>query len=154
MLFRDTIVIDAPADRVWEYVGSPDLWELFHVKASSCKQISAQRGRIGSKYEIVFRMGKRTTPSRCEIIDLRPGSMIQVLSTTSDPARPTTTAKLTYTLENIGSKTKVEERDQIIDPKINIFIRALAWFIFRFGQPAGETTLTKLKRIIEDERRP
>lgn len=147
MLHQESIVIDAPIDRVWEYVGSPDLWSLFHVKVESSELTGSQGGRIGSVYAIVFRMGSQTTPTRCEITDIRPGMMIQVLSTGSDSIA----AEITYSLQDVEGRTRVDERVKVIAPKLNIFVRALVWLIERFGKPVGETTLMKLKRIIEEE---
>jgi hypothetical protein len=56
-------------------------------------------------------------------------------------------------LECLGITTKVIERLEIAVSTINIFWGAIIWFIAlfitRFGQPQGETTLKKLKRIVE-----
>ncbi len=147
MLHQDSIVIDAPSDRVWEYVGSPDLWSLFHAKVESSELTSSQSGRIGSVYTIVFCMGSQTMPMRCEIIDIRPGAMIQVLSTGSDSIA----AELTYSLQDVEGGTRIDERVNVIAPKLNIFIRAIFWLIERFGSPVGETTLMKLKKLVEEE---
>ena len=153
MLHKDSVVIDATFDRVWEYIGSPDLWGLFHAKLDSCEQISGPSGQIGSTYAMVFRMGAKRLPTCCEVVDLHPAAMIQVLSTASDPNRPPCSAMLTYSLRNIGAKTRVDERVEIIDPKINILIRAVVWFISRFGWMVGDTTLMRLKKIVEEDSR-
>ncbi len=33
MKLIDEIVIEATSDKVWQYVGSPEMWPLFHAKA-------------------------------------------------------------------------------------------------------------------------
>ena len=55
-----------------------------------------------------------------------------------------------YELKDLGTRTKVYEQIDIDDPQINIFFRAVIWLISRLGSPAGETSLMKLKRIIEE----
>jgi uncharacterized protein YndB with AHSA1/START domain len=151
MRFKDSIVIDASLDRVWQYLASPDVWSLFHAKAGKCEQISPQGGRIGSVYLMDFRMGVKTTSTRCEIIDLQLGKVIQVKSTITDPKQTPASATITYELECLGITTRVKERLEMATPQINIFLRAIIWFISRFGQPQGETTLKKLKRIVEEK---
>jgi uncharacterized protein YndB with AHSA1/START domain len=153
MLHQDSIVIHASPDKVWEYLALPELWELFHAKVDGCKLVSTQGGRVGSVYTIGFRLGNRTTPTRCEIIDLRPGQMIQVQSVVVDPAKPGPSATITYELDDLGTETRVRERIEIAAPEMNVFLRAflgfLFWFFSRFAQPTGETTLMKLKAIVE-----
>jgi hypothetical protein len=104
MRFTDSIVIDAPLDKIWQYLASPDVWNLFHAKAGKCEQISPQGGRIGSVYLMDFRMGSKTTSTRCEIIDLRLGKVIQVKSTIADPSQPPASATITYELESLVSE--------------------------------------------------
>lgn len=151
MLFKDSIVIDAPPDKVWEYLGSPDLWSLFHAKTGKCEQTSSQGGRIGSVYTIEFRLGAKTTPTRCEIVDLQPGEKIQVQSTITDPNDRATAATLTYELEDLGARTRVRERVEYVIPKLGIGWRAIIWFISRFGHRVGESTLMKLKKVVEGD---
>lgn len=151
MLFKDSIVIDASPDKVWKYIGSPDLWSQFNAKVDGCEQTSLQGGRIGSVYTMGFRMGKRTTPTRCEIVDLRPGEMIQVQSTSTDPSQRAASATLTYVLEDLGARTRVRERVEYVIPKLGIVWRAIIWFVSRFGHHVGETTLMKLKKVVEGE---
>lgn len=149
MLLKDSIVIDASPDKVWKLVGSPDLWGRFHAKVNGCELVSAQGGRVGSVYTIGFQMGTVTTPTRCEIVDVQPGAMIQVRSTDVDPHQPGISATLTYELDDRGSRTRVRERVEFVVPGVNVFFRAIIWLISRFGSPQGETTLKKLKRVAE-----
>jgi uncharacterized protein YndB with AHSA1/START domain len=150
MLFKDSIVIDAPIDKVWPYIASPDLWSLFNAKIGKCEQISPAGGRIGSVYTMDFRMGTKTTSTRCEITDLQLDKRIEVRSTISDSSQHTASATLTYELEDLGIKTMVNEQVAIAAPKINIFVWAIIWLVSRFGSLVGEKTLKKLKRIVEE----
>jgi uncharacterized protein YndB with AHSA1/START domain len=150
MRLKDSIVINASPNKVWKYVGSPDRWGLFHAKVDGCELISGQGGRLGSVYTIGFRMGAKTTPTRCEIVDMQPGAMIQVRSTDVDPSQPGASATLTYELDDLGSRTRVRERVEFFVPGVNVVFRVIIWLISRFGRPQGETTLGKLKRMAEE----
>jgi len=150
MQLKETIHIDAPPHVVWEYVGSPDVWSLFHAKARNTRSVDTQGGRIGSRYEMQLSLGSKTAPSTAEITDLQPGRLIQVKSTAEPKPGQKVSAMLTYELEDAGTQTKVHERIDIDAPHINLFFRAVIWLVSRFGTPSGETSLMKLKRIIEE----
>jgi hypothetical protein len=149
MHIKDSIIIHAPIDKVWQHIASPDVWSLFNAKIGKCEQISEQGSRIGSVYSIDFLMGTKSTSTRCEIVDLQIGKRIQVRSTLSDPGQQAS-GLLTYELEDLGFKTKVIEKADAVIPGINILGRVIIWFISRFGRPEGETNLIKLKRIVEE----
>ncbi len=151
MLYKNCIVADVPIYKVWKYVGSPDEWSQFHPKLVSCERISEQGGRIGSVYAMVFRMGTRTMPMRCEIIDLQPGATIQVESVGCDSRQRVVSAVLTYSLQDLGAKTRIDERIEITSPRLNRIIRAVVWLTSRFGWTQGDTTLQKLKKIAEED---
>ena len=85
MLFKDSILIDAPAQAVWAYVGAPPMWPRFHEKASRCEPIGAA-GRAGATYHIDFHMGDEVTPTRCEILDLAAGRKIELKSRLPTPS--------------------------------------------------------------------
>jgi len=149
MLYTDSIVIDASPDKVWKYVGSPDLWGLFHEKARNCRQIGPQGGRIGSVYSMEFQMGEEASPVHAEIVDLRPGTMVALRSTVAAPDQPERSALLRYELEDLGTGTKVIEEVEILAPEISIVARMVLRLASRFGQPAEDRTLARLKRLVE-----
>ena len=149
MLFKDSIVIDASPDKVWKYVGSPDLWSQFNAKVDGCEQTDTQGWRIGAVYTMGFRMEGKTAPTRCQIVDLRPCKIIQVQSIISNPGKPAASARVCYELEDLGARTRVRERVEIGFSNLGIGLRAIIWLISRFGYRAGESTLLKLKRIVE-----
>ena len=153
MRLKDEVVIEATSDKVWEYVGSPEMWPLFHAKAGECKQVSPQADVIGAQYEIEFRLGSKTAVTRCEIIDRRVGRLIIVKSTLPETNRQTErpiSACMTYELEDFGHTTKVTEGIDISGASIPLILRPLIWFITRFGKPSGKTTLIRLKRVVEE----
>jgi hypothetical protein len=153
MRLRDKVVIEAASDRIWEYVGSPEMWPLFHAKAGECKRVSRQADTIGALYDIEFRLGSKTAVTRCEIIDRRVGRLIVVQSTLPEIDRRTgrpISGCMTYELEDWGSRTKVTEETTIPGATIPLLARPLVWFITTFGEPCGDGTLARLKRVVEE----
>jgi len=57
---------------------------------------------------------------------------------------------MTYELEDLGFETKVSERVDLDLPGINVLLRLLMWLFMRLGKPSGETSLVRLKRILEE----
>ena len=154
MRLEDKVVIDAPADEVWKYVGSPEMWPLFHVKAGECRQVSPQPDVIGSLYDIEFRLGSKTALTRCEIVECRIGRLISIRSTLPEPdgqSGRSLSACITYELEDLGRTTRVTEQSEFTSPGIPFLFRPLIWLISRFGKPTGETTLMRLKMLVEEE---
>ena len=153
MRLKESIRIQARADQVWEYVGSPEVWPLFHSKAGECTLLSLQADVIGARYEMEFRLGNKTSPTQCEIVDLHVGRMIQLRSQLREIDKKTRwapSAVMTYELEDLGFETKVSERVDLDLPGINVLLRLLMWLFMRLGKPSGETSLVRLKRILEE----
>ena len=123
---------------------------MFHAKARDTRLVSPQGGLIGSRYEMQLSLGNKTSPSTGGIIDLQPGRSIRMKSTLEPKPGQEISAVIMYELKDLGTRTKVYEQIDIDDPQINIFFRAVIWLISRLGSPAGETSLMKLKRIIEE----
>lgn len=153
MLIKDSIVINASPDKVWKYVGLPEQWGLFYNQVDGCELVSHDSGRIGSVYTIGFGTGDEKNPTRCTIVDLQPGRMIQVQSVAADPTKPLQSAMITFALEDQGTRTRVRVRIEIAAPGTSVLVRALlsllVWFFSCFGYQVGEPTLMKLKRIVE-----
>ncbi len=154
MKLKDEVVIDAPSDKVWEYVGSPEMWPLFHVKTGECRQASPQPDVIGSLYDIEFRLGSKTSRTRCEIVDRRIGRLISIRSTLPEPdgqSGRSLSACITYELEDQGRTTRVKEQIEFTSMSIPMICKPLIWLISRFGKPTGETTLMRLKKMVEED---
>ena len=152
MKFREEIIIDAPSDKVWEYVGSLDCWSLFHSKVGECRQVSSQDDGVGAVYEMEFRLGSKPNPTRCEIEEYRIGTLISVRSEMIDMderEKPMHTAVMTFALEDRGMQTKVTETLDADFRAVPFWLKPLIWLITRLGKPVGETTLMKLKRVVE-----
>jgi hypothetical protein len=152
MRIADKVEIDATSDRIWEYVGSPRMWPLFHVKAGECRLVSLAAETIGSVYDIEFRLGSRTSMTRCEIVDIRVGRLITVKSVLPESKRhgaDELSGRITFEIEDLGRTSRVREELEFASAGIPILLRPLVWLLLRFGQPAGETTLMRLKRIVE-----
>jgi uncharacterized protein YndB with AHSA1/START domain len=150
MQLKESIRIEASPDAVWQYVGQPDCWPLFHAKVRRAKQLSLQAGVAGSVYEIEFMLGAKSSPTRCEIVDLVPERMIEVKSVLPIPqGGPERFARLTYELEDEGRQTKVTERIDMSGVGMGRLLGAVVWFISRFGRPSGQTTLMRLKKVVE-----
>jgi hypothetical protein len=151
---NDVVKINATSDRVWDYVGSPEMWPLFHVKAGNCRRVSLGPDVVGSVYDIEFRLGSRTAMTRCEIVDIRVGRLISVKSVLPKSERRggrELSGRITFEVEDLGRQSRVREELEFASAGIPILLRPLVWLLLRFGQPTGETTLMRLKRIVEGD---
>lgn len=149
MILKDEIVIRTTSDKVWAYVGSPEIWPVFHVKAGECRPAGSRSDVLGALYDMKFRLGSKTSMTRCEIVEYRIGRRITLQSTTAEPKRRAFSALISYELEDQGRETKVTERIEFASAAIPLIFRPLVWLVSRFGKPTGETTLMRLKRLVE-----
>ena len=149
MRIKASIQIDAAPDVIWGYLGVPESWDLFHVKARNTKLISPQGGRVGARYEMQMSAGRRTRLSTCEIIEFQTNSLIRLKSTLEDEFGHKGSAVMTYELQDLGSGTKVDETIDFDTRHINIFFRMIIKWVAVMGRPKGESSLMKLKRIVE-----
>ena len=145
---KESILIDASIEDVWKYIGTPDSWSQFHAKARDTKLISKPGGRIGARYEMRFSAGHRTSLSTCEIIDIQTNVLISVRSNLDERGQKGS-AVMTYEIEELGSGTKVDETIDFDTRHINIFFRMIIKWVAVMGRPKGESSLMKLKRIVE-----
>jgi len=152
VLLKEKITICASPAAVWEYIGSPELWSLFHCKsAGDSTLVSAQADTVGARYEMMFRLGSHTSLAVCEIVERQTEHLIAVDSTKFEEGdrKKTMTARITYTLSGHGDKTKVVEKIEFDSKLIPIYIRPVVWLISRIGKPVGQTTLQGLRRVVE-----
>ena len=164
MKFTDAIWINAPSRKVWEYVGSLDIWPQFYAKAATgtCRQLSREGGVVGSRYAFEFRGGSSATLFHGEIVDVRPGSIIAVELTLDAEQEPMTrgwVCQVRYELTDEGDRTKVTERvdtghgfDSDINWLVELVGGVMAWLIYRARKLAGKTNLQRLKGIVEGAR--
>jgi len=155
MIFADSIWINASPPRIWEHVACPDRWPRFYAE-TKCAQISPEGGVAGSLYAMEFGTHATRTLTHCEIVDLRPGSMIAVKCTVDEKSQPMLSGEQTmliaYELQDEGPRTKVTERVEMTgtpDVLVNWLTTVIGWLIYRFRKLAGNTTLRRLKRVVE-----
>lgn len=154
MKFTDSISINAPINRVWGCVSSPDVWPRLYGKRGKCHQVSPDGGVVGSLYDMELGSGAGTTLIRCEIMGLRPGSMIVVKWTMSEdvPYISGWSCHFTHELTDEAFGTKVVERVEMTDfndPRIRFAVNLVGWLTHRFRRLTGKTYLRKLKSIVE-----
>ncbi len=154
MKFTDSVWINAASHKVWEYVGSLETWPryCFYAKTGTCVQISPEGGVVGSLYQMETGSGSRIRSTHCEIVDLRPGSMIAVKLTVTGGRMQGEALQVSYELKDEGFRTKVTERVVMTDHsdfRITLNSKVIGWLIGRFCRLAGVTNLQRLKGIVE-----
>jgi hypothetical protein len=94
-------------------------------------------------------LGARFVQMRCEITDLSPGRRIELQSIAAVAGKPDEHSIVTFDLEDLGMQTRVTEQVKMELKGIGILWRVVIWLIGRFGQPQGEATLGRLKKVVE-----
>jgi hypothetical protein len=154
MKFNDSIWINTPSRKVWEYVGSIEVWPRFYAATGKCEHVSPIGSVVGSLYNMTLGSGLRSTATHCEIVELLPGSMIGVRSTLHEGKEPMSrgwAAYITYELHEEGCRTKVTERVETsgFDRHLDLIAGVIGWLVYRFRRLAGVTNLQRLKGVVE-----
>ncbi|MHB0958253.1 MAG: SRPBCC family protein [Pirellulaceae bacterium] len=155
------ILINAPTRNVWKSLSSPDVWPSIWGwgKAGDCQHVGGPEGvEVGSLYDMDLRCGPCAASIRCEIVGLRPGSMLAVrcVCPTMRHVPAGGNYHVTYELNDEGFGTTVIERFEMTSfgVAIDCLVWLVAWLMYPFHRLARNTCLQRLKGIVEGTRSP
>lgn len=136
MKMRETVLIHATPEAIWPYVANPVLMSAWNPKIVSVNRMSEEPVRLGEQYVAIYAMGGKEREARVEVVACEPAGMLTLRHRTADA--PQGHVDVTYILRAKGTGTQVEERIDMGSSGLPWIMRALMWFIQRFGTPAGE----------------
>jgi uncharacterized protein YndB with AHSA1/START domain len=148
MILRDSVQINAPPEKVWRFIEDPERMKLWNPKIQSITPISWGERSIGTRYQITYVMSQKAREFFAEITEYRKAEKLVIRLIQRD-SRPQSYVEEIYELGPHAGNTFLEQRIEIHDSSINIFLRLLISFIRRFGKPEGQKYLDTLKELVE-----
>ncbi len=145
---RSRITIDAPPERVWMFVADPVMESAWNPKIVAIDRDAEGPVRTGERFEMEFVMSG--TGSRCEAEALEaspPGLLVYRYRMLDE--RLEGSVDIRYTLEPKGDGTRLVQSIDMRGMGISWPVRALIWFVTRFGTPVGKPYLEELKGQVE-----
>lgn len=147
---HSTIDIDADADAVWPYVANPVLQSAWNEKIVAVDRPSDVIVTLGESFAMMYRMNGTDRESQVEVTVCDAPHAVTYRHTMTDGGK-VRFAEEQYELTPLSRHRGVRLRQTIDMAGMGIpwFVRALFWFITKFGTPRGPEPLEELKKLIE-----
>ena len=148
MILKDSVQIQGPPDKVWTFIEDPQRMKSWNPKIRSIASISWGERTVGYRYRIMYAMSGKTSDFLAEIIEYRRAEKLVIRLSEGNLPRGSIIHEI-YELSPAAEGTLLEQRIEILNSGVNIFLRLLIAFVARFGRPTGQTYLEKLKELVE-----
>jgi uncharacterized protein YndB with AHSA1/START domain len=141
---RESILIPAPADRVWAAVANPETWLAWNPKIKSVRR--ANRGSVvaGEHFHAVFMLGKRELASNVEIVACEPPTRLELRQHYEFRQR-SRFIRVVFDLESTAAGVRLTQTMDVAGAGIPWPLRLLVGWIHRFGRPVGKSSLEQLR---------
>jgi uncharacterized protein YndB with AHSA1/START domain len=158
MKVHESIDIAARPEQVWAQLVDPQRMADWHAKLEDVHRHSSGPLYAGERFGATYIMSKKKRKQQnCETEALRcePWTTL-VLRHRAAEMKPGHHVDETFQLSPRadGAETRVEHAVDFSRAGMPRWVRALMWFITRFGKPQGEGILDPLKRACEAQQPP
>ncbi len=148
MILTDSVHINAPPERVWQYLEDPERMKLWNPKIKDVVPIFWGQRSKGFRYRITYVMGAREREFSAEIEEYQPCARL-VIRHTGGSLPVTAYVQEMYELSSIGAGTLLTQTIRVHNLRVNFFLRLLVSFVIRFGKPTGKKYLEQLRELAE-----
>jgi hypothetical protein len=148
MRLRECAIIWADASAVWPFLADPVLQADWNPKVVSVGRTRSGPVRFGERFEMIYVMSGRERRSRVEVTACRPLQRIVFLHRMVGDADGRVVEEA-YDVVSHDNGVKVIQTIDLSRAGIPWLVRAVMWFISRFGWDAGESNFERLKRVVE-----
>ena len=158
MKVHETIDIAARPEQVWPFLVDPQRMADWHAKLEEVRRSGAGPVYVGERFGTTYIMSKKKQnrqDSEAEVLRCEPWTTL-VLRHRILEQGPNRYVEETFQLSPRaeGAETHVEHTVDFGRAGMPLWVRALMWFITRFGEPRGEGILEPLKSTCEVGRAP
>jgi len=148
MTLRESIKVSASMDEIWPFVADPVGQATWNDKIVDVDRTSDLPVRLGEHFGMTYRMSGKDRKSDVEVIACDPPNEVHFRHHYAWKSRGCH-ADEQYTLRQVGEQVEVTQRIDLTNTGIPWIFRLLIWCISRFGKPAGQSTMERLKEAVE-----
>jgi uncharacterized protein YndB with AHSA1/START domain len=145
---RSRIEIHAPPEQVWVFVADPVLESAWNPKMVGISRAIEGPVSQGERFELEYEMSGKRSRCEAEVLEAQPPVRLVYRYRLLDEKRPVA-ARVMYTLEDRRGATRLVQTIDLGEMGIPWPLRALIWFVTRFGKDAGVPYLQELKNQVE-----
>ncbi|MCG8632946.1 MAG: SRPBCC family protein [Desulfobacterales bacterium] len=148
MKIKESTIVNCSVDDIWDILKDPGNMPAWNPKCHTCdagKTIS-----IGSSFDATFRLGSKEKKTSCRIMDLKPGEKITIRYSGEAFSTGDGFVDETFTLVYQGVRqTKLVLEVDFSQSELPFLIKSIMWFLSRFGQKSGKSSLDGIRSILE-----
>jgi len=153
MQIRESICIHADASTVWRFVADPELQRLRNPKVVSVQRHQSQPVTFGEQFAMDYRMSGKERPTQVQVQKCEPPNRVVFQHRIASNGQEQT-AQETYEISTGRDGVEVVQTIDLSGVKIAWPLRALIWFITRFGKSVEQPYLERLKQVVEQRNVP
>ena len=146
---RSKIEIDAPTERVWPFVADPVLESGWNPKMVGIERDAEGPVRLGERFKIEYVMSGKSSTCEAEVVECEAPMRLVYRYHLLDEKRPVSVL-MNYDLQAKVGSTRLVQAIDLSSMGIPWPLRALIWFVTRFGKSVGMPYLEMLKQQVED----
>ena len=145
---KEKVFINAPADRIWQFIENPANLQSWNPKVKEVSVLGNASFYLGYVFGIQYEMNNRVSEFRGEIVDYRqPDRLTFHFSGGNLP--PGSFVEEEFTLDRKDTVTLLQRVVRYNVSGIPLWAKTLVWLLFHLGKPTGEPYLNRLKAIVE-----
>lgn len=145
---RSKITIGAPPERVWPFVADPILESSWNPKMVAIDRDLEGPVRLGERFEIEYVMSGKSSRCEADVIESDAPSRLVYRYHLLGENKPVSVL-MTYDLRRGGGTTRLVQTIDMSEMGIPLPVRALIWFVTRFGRSVGAEYLETLRAEVE-----
>ena len=150
MQIRESIRIAADPATVWRFVADPELQRLWNPKVVSVHRRQSGPVLLGERFEMVYRMSGKERQTQVEVQRCEPPHHVTFQHRMASNAQEQI-AQEAYEISPNRAGVEVVQTIELSRIQIAWPLRALIWFITRFGKSVEKPYLERLKEAVEQQ---
>jgi uncharacterized protein YndB with AHSA1/START domain len=150
MQIRESVHIAADPSAVWPFVADPSLQRLWNPKVVSVHREKSGPVHLRERFEMVYRMSGQQRQSQVEVGASAPPHRVVFEHRLSWRGQEQIAQEAYQISEGRGGVEVIQTID-LKQIRMAWPLRALLWFVTRFGKAVEEPYLERLKRAVEQK---
>ena len=149
MILREQIDIQRPPEAVWAWISDPRRTPQWNSHLKAVIPIILCEPGLNYRYRATFQLSTKPRIMDSEIVEFSPPTTLTIrMKEEAVAAGPVSLES--YELHPIEGGTRLIQTVTVDNVGTPFFLRALIWFIRRFGRPTGKEFLVHLKELVEN----
>lgn len=156
MLIREDVVTSATPERAWELIRDPAVHGLWNQHIVGTEIFGSGTPEIGLRYRVTYELSGRRNELDAQITEFMPGErwVARLEERLKGDGRNFERNMVeSYVLTRSGGKTHVRHEVHIHHDGVHPLLKALIWFVMKFGRPVGQPMMDKFRELAEDKTR-